>query len=122
MAVPSRRGLAALALLAASIVVIATSSSVSAHRVLTPAEARDRAPGSGTVEVAGAVVSSRRPAAFELRGGGVRLRVRYSGVAPDGVTTGTRVTVTGRLRHGELIAGPGAIQVACTGGRSDRHC
>jgi cytochrome c-type biogenesis protein CcmE len=108
---------AAVVLLGALAAVVVTASLTSGRQVLTPAEARRSAPAHGDVEVAGTATRVTH-GHLTLRGGGAGLRVRYRGVAPDGLRAGARVTVTGRLRAGVLVARPGGIEATC----AEEHC
>ena len=101
-------------------------SVASSRPVLSPAEVLGHDPGSQVIQVTGTVSREHLPAGGDLRGfvlssGGQRLRVRYTSIALDGLV-GRRVTVTGRYRHGQLLARGEDIQVSCTKPMHNQHC
>lgn len=121
---PRVRGTAiALVLLTAAVVAAISMSFASARRILTPAEVLERDPGDALIEVSGTVArGSVRGDGFVVSGRGQSLLVRYAGPAPDGLAAGRRVRVTGRLRHGQLIAVADGVRITCDGGIPDQHC
>lgn len=115
--------LVALAALAAAVIAASFGSS---RAVLTPAQVLEHDPGNQLIQVTGAVARARLLARGDLHGfvlssGGQRLRVRYTGIAVDGLV-GQRVTVTGRYRHGQLLAHGEDIQITCANTTPDQHC